>query len=51
MMSILDFYLWANQLLAQSGSSLTIRADKTSPAMSLPSISGLARPVQRVTGK
>lgn len=49
MMSILDFHLWANQLLAQSGSSLTIRADKTNPAMRLPSISGLARPVQRIT--
>jgi len=51
MMSILDFYLWGNQQLDQSGSSLTIRADKTSPAMSLPSISGIARPVQRITGK
>ena len=51
MMSILDFYLWGNQQLDQSGSSLTVRADKTSPAMSLPSISGIARPVQRITGK
>lgn len=51
MMSILDFYLWGNQQLDLSGSSLTIRADKTSPAMSLPSISGIARPVQRITSK
>jgi hypothetical protein len=51
MMSILDFYLWANQQLDLSDSNLAVRADKTSPAMSLPSISGIARPVQRITGK